>query len=344
MIGGRAQTSGIRSRRRAWIGFLVQLLVLGGLLVLGLRLVDVGQVHLALEGVGFGNLAGFVLWMLAPRVVTAWRWRIVARDHLELEGLSVLFLLRVGLLAEFANLWLQTFVGGEAVRIWKVAQRTGKRKLSAGSVVLDRLVGTTSLATVCLPLVVALGTLTPRVRPSPEGWKLLGGVAAVVALAGVVVLRRVPFAQALLRRSLGFLGKHRFLGVPFLVSLLLYPPMVLAYRFGFPELAGRSWLVVAMMALLPRLGAAVPLSLFGVTAVEGSGLVLGALLGVSSQTLLVVVALTLLTRYLAAGLGAAGELAADGTRFFVELGKARPTDDEALVEGVIEGTGSEGKR
>ena len=135
----------------------------------------------------------------------------------------------------------------------------------------------------------------------------------------MVVIRTVPWARSLLRRSLEFLGRQKFLGRPFAVSLLIWPLIVLAHRVGLPELAARSWLVVAMVSLLPRLGWAVPLSLFGVTAVEGSVLVIGALLEVSSETLVVAVALNLLTKYLASGLGAAAELVVDGSRFFRRL-------------------------
>jgi len=341
VIGGGLKTRAPRSRRRAWLGLVAQVVVLGGLLVAGFYLLDVGQVRLAFRGVGAGNMAGFVLLMLATRVVTAWRWRIVARNHLGLDAVTVPFLLRVGLLAEFANLWVQSIVGGEAVRIWKVARRTGDRKLGAGSVVLDRVVGTVSLVVACSPLLVVLAMTTPKVRLSVQSWEVLGGTAVVLGLAGVVVLWTVPWARSLLRRSLEFVTKHRFLGAPFAVSLLLYPLIVLAHRVGFPELAGRSWLVVAMVALLPRLGWAVPLSLFGITAVEGSVLVVGALLEVSSETLVVVVALNLLTRYLASGLGAVSELVADGSRFFGELRTAGSAGGEALVEEAIgeEGTG-----
>ncbi len=316
----------------------VQLVILGALIAAGTRLLDLDQLRLAFRAVPAANMAGFVVLMLLTRVVTAWRWRIVAREHLGLRRVTVAFLLRVGLLAEFANLWLQTFIGGEAVRIWKVAQRTGQKKMGAGSVVLDRVVGTVSLATVCLPLLVVLVVTTPQVRLAMESWRVVAAGAVVAVLVALVVLRTVPWARGLLRRSFEFLGQQRFLGRPFAVSLLIWPLIVLAHRVGLPELAARSWMVAAMVSLLPRLGWAVPLSLFGITAVEGSVLVVGSLLDVSSDTLVVAVALNLLTKYLASGAGAVLELVADGSRFFGQLRREAQEADEDLVE---EGLGEE---
>lgn len=335
MSEGSRRAAVARRRSRGRLGLLAQLLVLIALVVLGLHLLDVESIRLAFRGVAFGNLAGFLVLMLATRVAMAWRWQIVARDHLGLEAVSLGFLLRAGLLAEFANLWLQSFIGGEAVRVWKVAQRTGQRKLAVGSVVLDRFVGTVSLVAVCLPLALPLGARLPKAGLSPGTWRAVIAAAVALALAAAIGLRLVPMLRNLLRRSFDFLGRQRFLGVPFAVSLLVFPLMVLAHRVGFPELAERSWLVVAMIALLPRLGRAVPLSLFGVSAVEGSVLVIGALLDVSTETLVVIVALNLLAKYVASGLGALSELAAEGGHFFREIRRAVPAGEEELVASAV---------
>ena len=322
-------------RRRVWLGLLAQLAVLVGLLALGVRLLDLEQVRTAFRDASPVRLAAFLALMMLTRWMTAWRWKIVARDKLGLESLTVGYLLRVGLLAEFANLWLQSFIGGEAVRIWKVVRRSGDRKLGTTSVVLDRFVGTVSLAVGCAPLLVALGVMAPSLADvdlSTGTWRTLALLGALVTLGAAIAVLTVPLLRSFVRRAFAFLGERRFLVWPFVVSLLAFPVLILAHRVGFEELAGASWWVVAILTLVPRLGRAVPLSLFGVTAVEGSVLILGAVLGVSEETLVLVVALNLLAKYLASGAGALAELATEGTRFFGEIRRADPASTRPVGE------------
>ena len=317
---------------RPWLGLLLQLAVLAGLLALGARLLDLDQVRDAFRQASPPRTALFLALMLATRWVAAWRWKIVANDELGLETVTTPFLFRVGLLAEFSQLWLQSFVGGEAVRIWKIVQHTGDKRLGTGSVVLDRFVGTASLVLACAPALVAFVLVAPDLDLSVGAWRTLALLGLLLALGGGVAVWTVPLLRSLVRRAFAFLGERRFLAVPFLVSLTAYPLLVLAHRYGFPELAEGSWWVAAMIALLPRLGRAVPLSLFGLSAVEGSVLVVGAALGVASETLVLVVALNLLAKYLASSLGAVTELAVDGLRFFGRLRRTAPAGGGALVE------------
>ncbi len=320
------------------VRLVVQLLLLCALLVVAFFFFDLEQVRVALNQVSLPNLLGFLTLMLAARAVAAWRWKIVARDHAGLPEVSALFLLRVELLAGFADLWLQSFIGGEAVRMWKVGQRTGKGKQAVASVALDRVVGTVGLLAACLPLLITLGAAAPELRISGQSWLLVGLTALLLALATVVVFRTIPVARMFLRRSLDFLRDQRFPLVPLLISLLIYPLIVLAHKTGFPTLGGGSWLVVAMVALLPRLGRIVPLSLFGITAVEGSIFVVGSLLEVPTETLVLVVALNLLAKYVASGLGAVAELVADGRRFFREVRWSAGDRGGAMVaEGMEKG-------
>lgn len=300
----------------------LQALALAVLAALVARFVDLEQLRRAFAGVSLPSFVAFAVLMFATRMVAAWRWLVVARDHVGLPRLGFGFLLRVELLADFANVWLQSLIGGEAVRVWKVISRTGEKTRGPGSVVLDRFLGTVTLAVACLPLLVVLAARSPSLE-LPERVAARAGVlalaAAVVALGALLAARYVEALRSLARRAFAAAVEGRFMALPFLIGLSAYPLMAAAHYLGVPELAERSWLVAAMVAILPRLGRAIPLSIFGVTAVEGAMFGVGRLLEVSPETVLVVVALNLTTRYLGAFGGALAEISLHGTRFFRDL-------------------------
>lgn len=312
------------ARRPRW-AVAVQATVLAVLLVLVLRHVDREQLRPAFESVTLASFCVFVALMFAVRMLAAWRWLVVARDHVGLDGLSFGFLLRVELLADFANVWLPSLIGGEAVRVWQVIQRTGEKRLGPGSVVLDRFVGTVTLGLGCLPFLAVVAVHAPSLElPEVTVHPGVAALAALMAAAGAwMAVRYVEAFRSLARRALASAVRSRFMAVPAMISLGAFPLMAAAHYLGVPELAAHSWLVAATVAILPRLGRAIPLSVFGVTAVEGAMFAVGKLLGVDSETLLVVIALNLAARYLGAFAGALAEMSLHGTRFFRDVRDAR---------------------
>lgn len=315
---------GPAARRPRW-AVAAQVTALAVLLVLVARNVDYEQLRPAFASVSAASFGVFVALMFAVRMVAAWRWLTVARDHVGLEGLSFGFLLRVELLADFANVWLPSLVGGEAVRIWQVIRRTGERKLGPASVVLDRVVGTVTLGLACLPFLAVLAVRAPSLEaPAVAVHPWAVALAALAAAVGVAMaVRYVAAFRGLARRALESAVRSRFMAVPALISLSAFPLMAAAHYLGVPELAARSWPVAATVAILPRLGRAIPLSVLGVTAVEGTMFAVGRLLGVDTGTLLVVIALNLVARYLGAAAGALAEMSLHGTRFFRDVRASR---------------------
>jgi hypothetical protein len=325
--------------RRRHLLVVGQTLLLALLLVLGALWIDLGEVWRAIEALSPVTLALYVGLMLSTRAISALRWYVVATRHVGLTGITAGFLVRTEMLAEFATLWLQTFVGGEAVRIWQVSQRTGQRGQAVASVVFDRVVGTIILVVVCAPFLLPLrGVLARAELPSGILPVVIVSALAVVAL-GLLGLRGFPALRALLGRARGALRGRALPWLPVLVGITAYPVTVLAHWIAFPELAALGWIVTATVSLVPRLGRAVPLSLFGVSAVEGSTLVIGAWLGIGAETLVVIVALNLLVKYVSGGLGALAELSVNGTRFFGEVRRPRPSQAEELAERAITGDG-----
>lgn len=301
---------------------IVQVVVLAVLLVLFFRFFDREQISLALESVSLPLFLVFLILMFTVRVITAYRWWVVAEKHVGLSGLTYAYVLRVDLLADFGNIWMQSLVGGEAIRVWKIIQRTGEKTLGPATVVLDRVVGTASLVLVCLPLLVVLIIQVPTLS-LPERFpldpRLVAGGAAVALLAVLLALRYVEALRSLARQALQSVLRSRFMIGPLLISVASYPAMIAAYYLGVQELAERGLLVTAMVAVLPRLGRAIPLSIFGVTAVEGATLAIGALLEVSPQVLFVVAALNVTSRYINSILGVVAEISVGGTRFFSQI-------------------------
>lgn len=327
------EASAPSSPSRRWV-LLVQAVLVGVLVVLAVRYLDRDQIALAFASVSPASFLIFTLLTFSVRMVAAWRWLVVARDHVGLSGLSFGFLLRVELLADFAGIWLQSAIGGEAVRVWKVVQRTGEKARGPGSMVLDRFVGVASLAVACAPFLVVLALRAPQFEIGEilpvDLWWAAALAAAGLALASFLALRYLEVLRTLARRLLDTALRSRFLVLPILISLAGYLCMVGAHYLGIPELTERGFWVAGAIAVLPRLAQVVPLSFFGLTAVEGAAAALGKLLGVSPETILVIVALSLTVRYLGALGGALAELALHGTRFFRDVRRAGGPAEPAM--------------
>lgn len=311
-------------RRRGLVGVAIQVVVLAVLMVVVARFIDREQIRRAFESVSLGSFLVFAVLMIGMRMIAAYRWLVVARDHVGLKKLDFGFLVRVELLADFAGIWMQTLIGGEAVRVWKIIRRTGEKALGPGSVVLDRFVGTAGLGLACLPFAVILVARTPELRlPAvlDGNVDLVVGAALAALLAVLLALHYVEALRRLARRAVESAVRSRFLAVPLAISWVNLAALVAAHYWGVPELAQRGWLVTATFTLLPRLGQAIPLSVFGITAVEGAMFGVGALLGLEAETILAVVALNLTVRYLGAFAGALAEISRNGTRFFRDVRK-----------------------
>lgn len=318
--GATREHDAAASRRRRALVAVAKLAVLAGFAALLVRFVDPEQIRLAIESISIGELAAYVALMLSVRLATAVRWLLVARSHLGLGNLSWPFLVRTELLAEFAQTGLQSFVGGEAVRVWKTSQRTQDPKVSALSVVVDRIVGLGALVVSAGPLAVFLvvtvaGSETLTTRSFSREAQLAVALAAALLVGSLVLWRFAPKIRDLIRRAVSVLRPSRALAFALLVGVFNFFLIALAHWVGFSELRETGWWVCATIAIVPRLGRAVPLSLVGVSAVEGGAIVVGQLFGVAPELMLPVAAANLVTKYTASGLGLLIELAVDGREF-----------------------------
>jgi hypothetical protein len=125
-------------------------------------------------------------------------------------------------------------------------------------------------------------------------------------------VRRYQGAFALLQRASKVLENIRILSPALLASCMGLVFIVLAQGLVYGELTGLSWLQVVPLVLIPHLGRAIPISLFGVGAVEGGTLLLGGILGIDNATLLLVAGLVVLSKYLNSTIGIVWEIAVEG--------------------------------
>jgi hypothetical protein len=225
---------------------------------------------------------------------------------------SVPGLFRLGLLAEFVNIWVPSFVGGEFVRIWGV-RRTTDIAVATWSVGIDRVLGLIGLVLAVLPVGLLVDLPIPM-------WAWSAAVLTVVALLGIGFALRPWIARhSNLGAALATLYPPRVLGA---LALSVASPwcLVVGYLLFFgtlqPDLGAGS---IAAFVLLSRFGRAVPVQLFGVNSVEGSMWLLGEILGIPREILAVSLAMNLTDKYLHSIAGGLLELAMNGTQMLERL-------------------------
>ena len=309
-------------RTSAWkiiAQIVVQLVALGGIVAVAYYFFDFEQVRLAFRSLSVSSIAIFVGIMMVVRVINSWRWLVICRKALDLDGLDLVFMTRVTLLSQFTNVWFPSFIGGEFVRIWKVGRRKEMSTEIPISVMLDRVVGVGSLAVLCLPFLFLFPHFIPDIeRALQNPWLLWGGLIFATLLVGAVVWKRETFLN-LLRRSWRFFTENNFLVEPMLISMLGYSVIVAAYMYLLQTLDAGSFLDISAVTLIPRFGRVFPVSALGVGAVEGGTLVVGKYLGLSSQVLVVIVAVHITSKYVASLLGALLAIAFEGRSSIREL-------------------------
>ncbi|MEZ4316404.1 MAG: lysylphosphatidylglycerol synthase domain-containing protein [Myxococcota bacterium] len=269
--------------RRAWWVTRVGL-VLTGLVVLAWAVDRERLEHVARE-LPVHLLVGMLLCGTAARLFGVLRWRVSCGGLMAAPpGVPALF--RVELLAEFVNIWVPTFIGGEVVRIWGVRDPDDPMP-AVWSVAVDRLLGLLGLVLAVIPVVLLVDLPLP-------GWLVWAGLGGVGAVLGVgFVLRPHLVGLGPWAAALAGLRIPRVFGA---LALSVASPwcLVLAYWgfFGtvYPSL---SLAGVAAFVLLSRFGRAVPVQLLGLNSVEGAMWVLGELFGIPREIL----ALSLATNY-----------------------------------------------
>ena len=239
-------------------------------------------------------MSGAVLMAVLAVVLSTVRWQQMLHA-LELPaGLSAL--LSHTLAGLFVSNFLPTTVGGDVVRATRLSANNGHRKVSAASVVLERLTGFIGLPLIALvalvlnPALLRLGTAShlalaltlgplaavlpflalaanPRLGSRLSGSRWLG--LAMTVHLGLVRLRRHPASAAAV-----------------MVAALAYQLTIVLAAWMAAHALGISVGWTAMMAFMPvvAIAQAVPLSIGGLGLREGALVVLLAPLGVAASS------------------------------------------------------------
>jgi uncharacterized membrane protein YbhN (UPF0104 family) len=301
-----------------------------------LYIVDVQKVAVALQKLSPLVLLGYVGLMFSLRILNTWRWLLICRESLGLESYSFWYLLRTNLFVEFINIWFPSFVGGEAVKVWKLTKTEDLSKRIPLAVFLDRLVGVASLGLVTAPLLLAFPTFVPTIQTEVSDSWLIAGAIFVLAVFSALLWKR-DYIWGLIRRSWHFFVDNDFLIKPTLISLLTFPVMVVAYFFLLDLLAPRGIFETSLLTLLPRFGRIFPVSAMGVGAVEGGTFVVGKFLSISDQVLVIIVAAHLLSKYVTSLVGLLIELVVEGRGSIRALLEEKPLNPEEYPDTRTEG-------
>lgn len=238
-------------------------------------------------------MAGALLVALFSIVLSSFRWQQMLHA-LELPA-TLPPLLYHTLAGLFVSNFLPTTIGGDVLRATRLGASNGHRKVSAASVVLERLTGF-----VCLPLItlVALVTTPSLLRLGTASHiALLLSLGPLAAVSAFMVLAANPRLGERLggRRWLGLamtvhlglvrLRRHPALALTVMGAAVAYQLSIILLAWMAAHALGLSVGWTAMMAFIPVVAIAqsLPLSIGGLGLREGSLVVLLGPLGVSDS-------------------------------------------------------------
>jgi len=238
-------------------------------------------------------IAGALALTVVAMFLSAVRWQQMLHA-LELPS-PLLPLFSHSLAGLFVSNFLPTTVGGDVLRATRLATTNGHRKISAASVVLERLTGF-----VALPLItLAALTLSPALLHLGTASRLalalsLGPLAALTLILVVAANPRLG-ARLGARRWMGLamtvhlglvrLRRHPALAVAVMAAALGYQLTVILVGWMAAHALGISVGWTAMMAFIPvvAIAQALPLSIGGLGLREGSLVLLLGPLGVADS-------------------------------------------------------------
>ncbi len=233
------------------------------------------QVELWLAAVGV---------LIVTQVVSAWRWRLMARRLRFDRGLRQLT--SFYFIGMYFNLLLPTSVGGDVVRAWYLDGRSGRRLAAFASVFLDRLSGLmVLLAVACLAV-----ALSPLALPAWMAWSVWStGAGFVLGLAALPWVARYlgPLRRQQVLELLATFRRPKLFAATTALSALVQAANVVLVM-----LVGRAlhvdiplsyyWVFVPMVSLLTLL----PISVNGMGVREGGTALLLAPLGIGHDVAL----------------------------------------------------------
>jgi uncharacterized membrane protein YbhN (UPF0104 family) len=173
--------------RNAWI-LVLKLAVSIGLVWFAFSKIDLGTTWATLRAIAPSAVVAALLLLFVQFLLGAFRLRtLLAALGARYRTLAAM---EVVLIGAFFSQTLISFVGGDAMRIWRIIRSRISVAVAAKSVLFDRVAGFAGL----FVLLLSATPFLVRIVPTPE---MLAGQALIVlaalgAVGGVYVLRRLP--------------------------------------------------------------------------------------------------------------------------------------------------------
>ncbi len=196
-----------RAWQPLWIG--LRFLVSGGLLAYLVWQANPASIWAQWQQANLGLLLLAVLLQVLCIAISAFKWRVLLRVNR--HTLPYPWLLAVYFIGQFANNFLPTSVGGDAMRVVAVGRRTGSYAQASASVFMERLTGFLALSLIALVALLVTSTdlfgtrlmTTSTLTLLAGGFALVAVVAAGVSFASPWLLPRVSrFLPTIARRPL----------------------------------------------------------------------------------------------------------------------------------------------
>jgi uncharacterized protein (TIRG00374 family) len=279
----------LRSLNRSRLGVGIKLLVSLGLLAAFAILIDYQKLDRLFAEMRPAYLCALVALSLLRVWISAVRFRVLTRLRITIPMRALIRQFFVG--AYFSNL-LPTAIGGDAVRLFMLAQCGLPKQEGAVNIFIERSIGSAALVVLALT-----GVLTFPV-PSEIRLGVVGLAVLVVAAAAGLLAGRRHFARIAKRRP----GLERAMSALALLAShpgTLLAAFILSILFQIASIA-LSWVValafgidvsfIACLALVPLvwLVTLLPISLGGIGLREASFTYLFGTIGISAEASLVI--------------------------------------------------------
>jgi glycosyltransferase 2 family protein len=281
--------------------FLSRIVIGIGLLALVCSFIDFRQLHFAVSNAAPQYLAAFIASILLDRALMAWKWSLLLAPL----GIHVPFwrLYLIYSVSPLAGTLLPSTIGGDAFRLYGVMSRGISGRLSAASMIMERLLGVVAVLVVAA---VSLGAAAALLKSRSDlfasiAWLLTGTVVVTAVVVALIFHRRVNRAvEAVavrfhstsivtkLHRTYESCGeyRHHTSRVFYVFGLTLVEQMapligtvllVRAFRINVSLLELIA--IVPIIVLMVRL----PISMDGIGVQEGMFVVLFGLVGVQAS-------------------------------------------------------------
>jgi uncharacterized protein (TIRG00374 family) len=174
------------ARRWGPLLFALRLIVSGGLLAFLVWQADPANIWATWQQADLPLLALAVLLQILCVFISAYKWGVLLRANRQPQPYP--WLLGVYFAGQFANNFLPTSVGGDAMRVVVLGRRTGSYAQASAAVFMERLTGFLALSLIALAALVltSTGLFGLHVETQPAlTWTAAGfAVAALIAAGG----------------------------------------------------------------------------------------------------------------------------------------------------------------